>query len=323
MVNERPTKAVERTDTALSGGRSRRSPPNTLHARQPDRMEGTLKVVNEVDRLSAGLNGERKQGHAAKVEDVPGLLNERLRRPEDDMTRLEAFERALFGDIDSPSFEGFVRWTNSLRQSLKLPEDDPRPIFVVSLIESAKDLTPEMISHLKGLPEDLRMLSPDIFEQLVGELLCFQGFEDVRLVGRDSSTAADIFAAKKLCGIDITYRLLIEVKRHKKRIGIEVINQVVGAMVTERARHGWHSALIVSLSGFKSLKRESPEGLSLQGIELKEGADIVRWLDDYSCSREGGLWLCDPKRYMPRGACNSANRADGNRKRHGSAAHRA
>jgi hypothetical protein len=286
-------------------------------------MGGTLKVADEIGRLSSGLNGEREQGHATKVEDVPGLLSGRLRHPEEDMTRLEAFERVLFGEIDSPSFEGFVRWANSLRQRLKLPEDDPRPIFVVSLIESATDLTPEVISHLKGMPEDLRMLSPDIFEHLVGELLCSQGFEDVRLVGRDSSTAADIFAAKKLCGVDITHRLLVEVKRHKKRIGIEVINQVVGAMVTERARHGWHSALIVSLSGFKSLKRESPEGLSLQGIELKEGADIIRWLDDYSCRREGGLWLCDPKRHMPRGACNSADRANGNRKRRGSAAHRA
>jgi hypothetical protein len=167
---------------------------------------------------------------------------------------------------------------------------------------------------LKRMPDDLGLLTPYVFEHLVGELLCSQGFEDVRLVGRDNSTAADIFAAQKLRGVDAPHRFLVEVKRTKRKVGIEVVNQVVGAMVTEKARHGWHSALIVSLSGFKSLKRESPEGLSLQGIELKEGADIIRWLVDYSYG-EGGLWLCDPQRYMPGGACNSAPAPDGRRRR--------
>src|SRR5215467_1763530 len=109
-------------------------------------MEGILEVADKVGRLTGDLKGERRLGHAAQVGNVPGLVSEPLRLPEGHATGLKAYQRTLFGEIDPPSFEGFVRWANSLRQRLKVPEDDPRPIIVVRpTIESATSLTPEVI----------------------------------------------------------------------------------------------------------------------------------------------------------------------------------
>jgi len=164
------------------------------------------------------------------------------------------------------------------------------PPEVVELIETIKALTPQLIEHLRSSADDLIKLDPNVAEHLVAELLRGNGFHDVRLVGTNSATSADVFAVTRLNPIGMELRIFVEVKRWRKRVGIGIINQVLGAMVGERPDHGWHAAMIVSAAGFARFQKWTPEQISLKGIELKDRDDLTKWLTDYKRS-PGGLWL--------------------------------
>lgn len=125
-----------------------------------------------------------------------------------------------------------------------------------------------------------------------------RGFQDVRLVGRDPKTSADIYAAANYDPLGVKLRFFIEVKRNRNAIGIQVINEVLGAMITERDQFGWHAGLIVSTGGFRSVRKYTPLELSLRGIEMKDKKDLLMWLEDYQPDKNG-LWLPNPQRVMP------------------------
>jgi hypothetical protein len=147
-----------------------------------------------------------------------------------------------------------------------------------------------MILHLKKHESDIKKLKPDVFEQLVGEFLAQQGFKDVRLVGRDPSTSADIYAVLFQASTNLQIKIFIEVKHTKNKIGIGVINQVSGAMFLERPEYGWHAAMIVSLVGFTETRKILRQDLELRGIMLRDREDLLRWLDDYK-PNPNGLYL--------------------------------
>jgi Restriction endonuclease len=93
-------------------------------------------------------------------------------------------------------------------------------------------------------------------------------------------------------------RIFIEVKRWKDRVGINMINEVLGAMFTERERLGWHAGIIVSTGGFIRNGRFSTPELSLKGLELRAKEDLLLWLDNYRPNKNG-LWLPAPERTLP------------------------
>jgi len=164
-------------------------------------------------------------------------------------------------------------------------------IIATSLVTRANELSPELIAHLRKHNDEIDRVAPEVFEHLVAELMAGVGWHDVRLVGRNSLTHADILAIHYTPGPSpIPVRFFVEVKRWKKKIGIEVIHEVQGAMVSERARNGWHGALIVSLGGVKKIKAFSAENLRARGIEVRDKQDILRWLIDYKPNAEG-LWV--------------------------------
>lgn len=169
-------------------------------------------------------------------------------------------------------------------------ESAPTSVSGQEAIEAIKKLTPELVLHLQRKNDDLRKLNPYVFECLVGELLAANGFDAVRLVGRNTDTSADILAVKYASGIGVPIRFFVEVKRYKKRIGIEIINQVLGAVLHERPRHGWHVAMIVTLAGVKELRSTTPEKLELLGLIVKNEKHLIEWLRSYRQSSRG-LWL--------------------------------
>jgi hypothetical protein len=89
------------------------------------------------------------------------------------------------------------------------------------VIEQIKQLEPSLIAHLRKQTDDLIRLDPILFEHLFAEFLAARGFDDVRLVGRNT-TSADIYAVK-FVPADIAIKIFVEVKRWKHTIGIEVI----------------------------------------------------------------------------------------------------
>jgi DNA-directed RNA polymerase specialized sigma24 family protein len=164
---------------------------------------------------------------------------------------------------------------------------------LIQVIETVKKLTPGLIAHLQSHESDLERLRWDVFEHLVAEFLASGGFHDVRLVGRNPQTSADIFAAHFIDFIGMKVRYFIEVKRWKKKVGVNIIDQVYGAMVNEREKFGWHAAMIVSLVGYKDFEKYDRQSLALKGIVLKDRDDLLMWLRGYK-RNSNGLWLPEP-----------------------------
>lgn len=164
--------------------------------------------------------------------------------------------------------------------------------YLGPVVSTLRELTPELVMYLQKNTQDLRSLSPQLFETLIAEVLLANGFSEAKLVGRDSYTSADICAIKSLSSLEGDVRVYVEVKRTRRRVGINIISQVLGAMTMERQRLGWHMAMIVSLEGFTKTKKYNRHELSLLGIELKSEDDIKEWLQGYT-PNEKGLWLPD------------------------------
>jgi Restriction endonuclease len=174
------------------------------------------------------------------------------------------------------------------------PETEISPIFVASVLEQSRQLTPFMMSYLKDHPGELPLLPWQIVEQLIGEFFAGWGYKDVRLVGRDRRTAADVFAMQKIEPDGTEIRVFVEVKRWRDRVGVQVVNEVYGAFIGEQPTFGWTMAMVVSMSGFTDIKRTTPGELRMKGVLLKDGNDVHNWLRDYRFNK-GGLWLPKPQ----------------------------
>lgn len=167
------------------------------------------------------------------------------------------------------------------------------PPELTDVVEKIKKLTPELIEHLRRYEDDLLKVNPRIFEHLIAEFFASWGFDDVRLVGTNARTSADIYVVKTVNPVGVENRYFVEVKRWKHKVGIEVINQVLGAMIGEREQFGWHAAMIVSVAGFTEFEKWDRQQLKMKGIELKEKSDLLRWLQNYK-PNDNGLWLPEP-----------------------------
>ena len=157
-------------------------------------------------------------------------------------------------------------------------------------LESIKQVSPNLMQHLKREHDDITKVPPLVFEEIVAELLAGMGWKEIKLVGRSSETSADILAGHFLPDGTTPIRVFIEVKRWKDRIGIEIFNQVLGAMVSERDRLGWHQAWIMALGGAAATRKFSRDEWRAKGVEIKDKSDLFSWLDGYKPNKEG-LWL--------------------------------
>jgi len=252
-----------------------------------DAVLSTLSVPEEkVIRMRLGLNS-RQQSYTQQ--EIAGHLLISRRR-------VRQIENKALLKLRHPSrshgLEAFLK--SELRDFLEQRSSPQRLAELVPVVEKIRRLEPSLIAHLQQHNEDLGKIHPLLFEHLFAEFLAAQGFDDVRLVGRNAKTSADIFAAKFIPGPDIPMRLFVEVKRWKHTIGIQVINQVLGAFLGERERVGWNAALVVTVGGFRDFEKWSREELALKGLYLKDRDDLLRYLDGYK-QHANGLWLPNPR----------------------------
>lgn len=166
----------------------------------------------------------------------------------------------------------------------------PQLLLLTEALESVQRITPELLAYLRKRTQEVRCLPPNVFEQLFGELLAGVGWEEVRLVGRDFRTSADILAGHYCSSLGVRMRVFIETKRWRSRVGVEVFNKVLGAMSSERDTFGWHQAWIVALGGVATTRKFSPDQWRLKGVEVKDFTDVTRWLEGYRPNAHG-LWL--------------------------------
>ena len=232
-------------------------------------------------RLRHGL----EDGRSRTLEEVGrefGVTGERIRQIEDKALR----------KLRHPT-----RWKR-IQEALNQESTSRSTVELTEVLETTERLTPHLVYHLKQHESELSKLPWDVFEHLIAEFFASWGYEDVRLVGRDPGTAADIFALRKTDQSGIPIRYFVEVKHWKNRVGVEVIDGVYGAFSQERPAHGWHAAIIVSVAGFKDFQRYTYHELALKGVELRGYDDIKKWLADYTPS-DKGLWLPNPLRNLP------------------------
>jgi len=245
--------------------------------------------------------------YTANVMDLNDPRKVELRRQESEMRqhREELLPQLLAGidgleALDKPDAGNTLNVLRMLVRTLQgiyaqLPEpidlDGEEPdIHVLDCLELEKQLTPWIVSHLQKSPNDIRRLDPHVFEQLIAEFFASWGY-DVKLLGRDPMTGADIMALKSESPPGVEIRYLIEVKRHRDRIGIQEIHRILGVLSLEKPLHGWDVAFLFSASGFKDFRKASAEDLRRFGLVLKDDTDIADYLRSYTPRTDGGLWL--------------------------------
>jgi len=242
--------------------------------------EATRKALDTLNPLEAailrqsfGIEYEKIQndGEIARALDIPAAFVE--------VYRVRAL-RKLRHPARSMLFNELMEWEATPKKHVE--------IVIPKAIEEIEKLTPQLLERLHANTDNIEKLQPDVFEHFVAELLASRGFKNVRLIGREKKTSADIFATKYVDDVG-EHKYFVEVKRWKDRIGVEVIDRVYGAMIAENSRYGWTAAMIVSIVGFKNFRKYTRDDIHNLGIYLKNRDDLLFWLDEYKINENGLL----------------------------------
>ena len=156
--------------------------------------------------------------------------------------------------------------------------------------EIGKVLNEGLMDYLKNKPERINELDGTMFEEVVAELLAHRGFHAVVHLGRRKDTGADILAVEQSPITGVNVRYFVEAKLWSRKVGVEVVDRVCGAITNERPKWGWHMGLIVAPAGWKKMVKFTDEELKFLGIELKDRTDLETWLNEYSPA-PSGIWL--------------------------------
>jgi restriction endonuclease Mrr len=292
---------------------------------------GALFGVNEQERAAKVLHSDKAQWVGEVTEEILYTLSPREETvikmlfglgPSGDMhtfaevaehftlptQRLREIESKALRKLRHPARAALIKKFLSELERRQL--QDERPAELIPVVETIQKLTPSLIAHLQRHEDDLNKIHWRVFEHLIAEFFASWGFKDVQLVGRNSMTSADIFATYVVNPLGVKHRYFIEVKRWKRKIGIEVINQVLGAMISERERFGWHAAMIVTQVGYKDFEKWDREELAMKGIELKDRDDLLGWLRGYK-QNESGLWLPEISEQASSGLLGNAQNSTG------------
>jgi len=193
---------------------------------------------------------------------------------------------------------------DSLLDDFHVGSDDPR----YDLVEQGKKLcrlqvamlSPTMIGFLRNIsneymlwlrkhPEVIEKVSWEAFECIVAEVFTSKGFA-VELTGRVRNDTCDVFAVRAdEFGAETRY--LIECKRYAdcRRIGLSVVNQVIGAAKRKDVDH----AFLVTTSGFtKDVLTKKAVFRDLR-LHLRDGKELAAWIREYQPRRDTGLWLVE------------------------------
>jgi hypothetical protein len=264
-----------------------------MKAAEQDSLIALLKSLDQatLDELTAGLTYREKAVLSQRfgLELVPRLTFKQIAKKygvpiAEVRARAREIERAVFAKVVRPPSREAVA-------------------FVSEAVEQCRALTPELMRHLKSNTSDLRKVRWDVFEHIVGEFLAFSGFQDIQLVGRDQSTSADIAALYVVPKLGTKIRYFIEVKQWRDRVGVRVIDEILGAMIGEREKFGWTVGMLVALGGIRHFRKFESDGeLEAKGIVVKRKHDILQWLKDYRPNKEG-LWLPKPDRRVQKAIC--------------------
>ncbi len=117
----------------------------------------------------------------------------------------------------------------------------------------------------------LRQMTPDVFEELIAELLVALGFEDVQLTSYSRDGGIDV-RGTLVVGDVIRTRMAVQVKRWKNNVGATVVQQVRGSLGTHE------QGLIITTSGFGKRAKEEAARADAVPVGLMDGRQLVELL---------------------------------------------
>jgi HJR/Mrr/RecB family endonuclease len=160
------------------------------------------------------------------------------------------------------------------------------------LIASLHEITREYMEWITKHSNVIDSVAADAFERIVAEVMASNGY-DVDITARVRGQSADVLAVQRREGGETRY--LIECKRYSsdRRVGIAIVNQVLGALARARIQRPIHQAILVTSSSFTRDAKSEQAQLRNLDLELRDGDDVREWLRTYKFREDYGLWLAD------------------------------
>lgn len=121
---------------------------------------------------------------------------------------------------------------------------------------------------------DICSLTPSAFEEYVGILFEKEGYR-VKRTGGSGDRGIDLVVSRN------RERSLVQCKRYENDIGPGAVRELIGAMTSAGATHGF----LVTTSGFTEGAREEARKAPYK-IRLLDGTEIVRWARKYGLPGE-------------------------------------
>lgn len=186
----------------------------------------------------------------------------------------------LFGDLAAKTIREhlltmreFVDGLHSFSRSGILGPDgkplnripDPFRLVVV-------DTNQILLEHLRAHPEDLYVLEPRKFEELVARILRDRGY-DITLTPPSKDGGFDMFAARK---DDLgSFLYLVECKRYTppQKVGVSVVRALHGVVQQRQANAG----IVITSSSFTKGAKEFQQNVPHQ-MQLRDYLALQKWL---------------------------------------------
>lgn len=152
------------------------------------------------------------------------------------------------------------------------------------LIKGVSILSNALLNKIKKDKKLLYQIHPRIFEELVAEIFSSVGFS-VELTKRSRDGGKDIVAIKYDLGIPS--RWVIECKRfiNKNKIDIKLVRELFGV----KQAGNYQQAVLVTTSSFTKPALDFER--QVVGLSLKNYNALMKWLNNYTFSTSGGLYL--------------------------------
>lgn len=141
----------------------------------------------------------------------------------------------------------------------------------------------DLLLLLAKKPEQIHMITPRKFEEVIAELLSDFGYE-IELTKQTRDNAIDIIAIKRNTGLKLVERYLVQCKRNapKNKVGIAVVHELLG-VGTEEPHTG---LIIVTTSKFTRPVLDLAKKESVRWhLHLKDYVSIQEWLFEYAKKR--------------------------------------
>ena len=218
----------------------------------------------------------------------PGFLPDYLERAFAYAHREETKEAMSWPDYVKSTLEKI----RNLR-ALQSP-DEPSP----SLVQAIDTVTAELINYLKRHPKKLYEIPPDVFEEIVAEVLASFGWQ-VDITPKSKDGGYDIFALSPTGDRDTTSSWIIECKRYAphRKVGVDIVRALYGSNLLSRRDGAAGMKMLATTSRFTAGAQAFKA--SRYDLALKDYESILDWLNTYRPNPNGRLYLKDNKLVMP------------------------